>query len=46
MSFASRDEPRVGGPARHVELLVVADHNILWFGEELAGEEGFEPSIS
>ena len=28
------------------ELLVGADHNILWFGEELAGEEGFEPSIS
>jgi hypothetical protein len=27
-------------------LLVGADHNILWFGEELAGEEGFEPSIS
>jgi hypothetical protein len=26
--------------------LVGADHNILWFGEELAGEEGFEPSIS
>jgi hypothetical protein len=27
-------------------LLIAADHNILWFGEELAGEEGFEPSIS
>jgi hypothetical protein len=26
--------------------MVGADHNILWFGEELAGEEGFEPSIS
>jgi hypothetical protein len=26
--------------------LVGADHNILWFGEELAGEEGFESSIS
>ena len=26
--------------------LVGADQNILWFGEELAGEEGFEPSIS
>jgi hypothetical protein len=28
------------------ENFVGADHNILWFGEELAGEEGFEPSIS
>ena len=25
---------------------VTADHNILWFGEELAGEERSEPSIS
>ena len=25
---------------------VRADHNILWFGEELAGEEGLEPSVS
>jgi hypothetical protein len=23
-----------------------AGHNIRWFGDELAGEEGFEPSIS
>jgi hypothetical protein len=29
-----------------MQPLIGADHNILWFGEELAGEEGFEPSIS
>jgi hypothetical protein len=34
------------GLSRPVTPIFVLDHIILWFEGELAGEEGFEPSIS